>query len=345
MKDKQSVREWIRQRRRALNPSVAAYKSELIVARAGQIVGAAGPHSVLTFVGLPGEPNTRPLLDAILSAGHALILPRVEGQDLRFYRVHNPEAQLRPSPIYGIFEPVPDHCEAWEERPIDLALVPGTAFDIEGNRLGRGDGFFDRALFALDPKPTTYGLAFEFQVRRFVPHELHDVPVDGVITEERFFRYRTSRLATHSPEETRELGECLAKLIPSDSIVALVGPLGCGKTVLVQGLARGLSIHEEVVSQTFTLVKEHRSSEGIFWHGDLYRLRSAQEIELDFWYEILGSAGIKAIEWSDRLGDYLPLEAIVAQASIAGENERVWTIATPLDEQAGVHRVMVEASG
>jgi 5,10-methenyltetrahydrofolate synthetase/tRNA threonylcarbamoyl adenosine modification protein YjeE len=294
---------------------------------------------MLTFVGLPGEPDTRPLLDAILADGRTLILPRVEGRDLRLYCVHNPETQLRPSPPYGIFEPVPARCEAWEGKPIDLALVPGLAFDIEGNRLGHGEGFFDRALCALRPKPTTFGLAFEFQVRRSIPHDSHDVPVDGIITEDRFFRYRSSRLMTYSPEETRRLGERLAKAIPSDSILALTGPLGCGKTVLVQGLARGLSIHEEVVSQTFTLVKEHRSPEGTLWHVDLYRLRSAQEIELGFWFEILGATGIKAIEWSDRLGDQLPLEAIMAQAAIYGETEREWTIATPLDDQSGVHEV------
>ncbi|MFH1743997.1 MAG: 5-formyltetrahydrofolate cyclo-ligase [bacterium] len=339
MNDKQSLRTYIRRHKQELQPSIVVYKSQGIAARAIEIIRGTKADSILTFAGLPTEPDTRPLLREILAMECALLLPRVEGRSLRLFRVRDLEAQLKQSPPYGIFEPVPDLCEEWNDKPIDLALVPGLAFDIAGNRLGHGGGFFDRTLATLSPRPTIYGLAFEFQMRRSVPHDAHDVRVDGVLTEQRFFRHRSSGVITHSPEATRRLGCNLAKTLPPDSTLVLGGPLGCGKTVFVQGLAQGLGIDEEIVSQTFILAKEYRSPQSALWHADLYRLQAAKEVDMGFWSEIIESSGIKAIEWGDRLGDCLPLDAIVARACIEGETDRAWTIETPLDNQSEIHRV------
>ncbi len=193
------------------------------------------------------------------------------------------------------------------------------------------------------PRPRVYGLAFEFQMRRFVPHGSRDVAVDGVITEERFFRHVSSRIMSRSHEETVELGRSLAKAVPADSVLVLSGQLGSGKTVLVQGLARGLSIQQEIVSLSFKLVKEYRSPKGVLWHADLYRLSLPPEIEPGFWAEILEAPGIKAIEWGDRLGDQLPRDSILLEAEILGDCERAWTITTPLDRQSGLHQAIMEA--
>ena len=339
IEDKKSLRQEIRRRRHGLDPRVVAYKSKCIFERAIELIRKERVNTILSFAGLPGEPDTRSLLQAILSDDRILILPRVEDENLRFFCIRDLENQLCPSPPYNILEPIPERCEEWNQKAIDLALVPGMAFDIGGNRLGHGGGYFDRALSILAPRPVLYGLAFEFQMRRAIPHEPHDVRMDGVITDHHFFHYQSSAIKTISPEETLQLGRNLAPLLEGDNILALEGPLGCGKTVFVQGLALGLDIQNDIVSQTFTLAKEYRSDSGVLWHADLYRLREGQEIDMEFWSEILEAPGIKAIEWSDRLGDRMPLDAIVASGTIEGDNERTWRITTPLENQAPIHNV------
>ena len=66
---------------------------------------------------------------------------------------------------------------------IDLAVVPGFAFDSQGNRLGHGKGYYDRLLQSFTDKTTTVGLAFECQIVPEIPQDEHDMPVDIVVTE------------------------------------------------------------------------------------------------------------------------------------------------------------------
>ena len=70
-----------------------------------------------------------------------------------------------------------------ELEKIDLAIIPGMAFDKEGNRLGRGKGYYDRLLQQLrDCTIYKIGICFDFQFLDHIPTEPHDIPVDEVIT-------------------------------------------------------------------------------------------------------------------------------------------------------------------
>ena len=132
---------------------------------------------------------------------------------------------------------------------------------------------------------------------------------------------------TRRPEETRNLGEALAAELAPDGALLLEGDLGAGKTVLVQGLARGLGIDPgEVQSPTFTLLRLHEGSRGRLLHFDLYRLTSADEA-----YEIgLDEAledGAAVIEWPERLEGHLPpdrldVEIVVDESPDGGETRR-----------------------
>lgn len=87
--------------------------------------------------------------------------------------------------LYGILEP---QCPVMpsESLEIDLILLPGVAFDTEGNRLGMGKGYYDRYLKTI-PAVTTVGLAFDFQVVDKVPTDDYDVPVSFVVTPNEFY--------------------------------------------------------------------------------------------------------------------------------------------------------------
>ena len=106
-------------------------------------------------------------------------------------------------------------------------------------------------------------------------------------------------------ETTRALGRCLARELPIGAILLLSGPLGAGKTSLVQGLAEGLGISEPITSPTFALAQHYPQGEPKLVHLDLYRLEqpaSADELFLQEEEEASTTGALMAVEWPERLG-------------------------------------------
>lgn len=113
-------------------------------------------------------------------------------------------------------------------------------------------------------------------------------------------------LELRNEEETRELGARLGRLLPAGAVVALNGPLGAGKTRLVQGLAEAIGLDpRDVVSPTFTLVQEHRGARTLF-HFDAYRLRDDDEFLALGVDEYFSAGGLCIIEWAEKVADCLP---------------------------------------
>jgi tRNA threonylcarbamoyladenosine biosynthesis protein TsaE len=109
------------------------------------------------------------------------------------------------------------------------------------------------------------------------------------------------RWRTASEAETEAVGEALAAELAPDGVLLLSGDLGSGKTVLARGVAAGLGIERrEVLSPTFTLIREHRGRGGSLVHVDLYRLEPDElgALGLD---ELLAGPGVKVVEWAERL--------------------------------------------
>ena len=148
---------------------------------------------VLLYWALPDEVATADLAVAALAAGKCLVLPRIVpapggGRRLELRQVPGPAATaveivtgLVPG-IWGILEP-PAAAPLVEPAAVDLALVPGVAFDRDGRRLGYGGGFYDRLLPQLRPDALCLGLCFDLQVVDRVPAGRNDVTVAGIITD------------------------------------------------------------------------------------------------------------------------------------------------------------------
>ncbi len=131
---------------------------------------------------------------------------------------------------------------------------------------------------------------------------------------------------THSPEETEAVGEALAKQLKPDTVVALRGGLGMGKTAFTRGLARGLGYTGRVTSPTFTIVNEYSGKTPLF-HFDMYRLGSEDELFDIGWDDYLCRGGVCAVEWSERMADLLPEDAVIVSiARGEGDSDRVITI-------------------
>ncbi|MBR1789534.1 MAG: 5-formyltetrahydrofolate cyclo-ligase [Bacteroidaceae bacterium] len=134
--------------------------------------------TVLLYHALPDEPNLQFLLDEAFVSGKTVLLPVVVGDDLEL-RLYGGSDSLREG-AFHIMEPVGEVFPPSRYGEIDLALIPGMAFDCEGHRLGRGRGYYDRLLPRL-PRAYKLGVCFPFQRLESVPSEPHDILMDEVL--------------------------------------------------------------------------------------------------------------------------------------------------------------------
>ncbi len=134
-------------------------------------------------------------------------------------------------------------------------------------------------------------------------------------------------ITTNSPDETRALGERLGALLQGGEVIALVGPLGAGKTQLVKGLAAGNGPTDPaaVTSPTFVLVNEHPGRLYLY-HLDAYRLTDAREFEALGVEEMVSPESVVVIEWADRVEGSLPPERLTIRIEPTGETSRRFTI-------------------
>ena len=130
-----------------------------------------------------------------------------------------------------------------------------------------------------------------------------------------------------SEAETRALGLTIAEAAEPGDIVALIGDLGTGKTALTKYIAEGLGVKEEVISPTFTIVKEYRSGRLPLYHFDVYRLSDGEELLDTGAEDYLEDSGLSVIEWADIVADVLPEDALLIMLEYAEEGARQVTIA------------------
>ncbi len=122
-------------------------------------------------------------------------------------------------------------------------------------------------------------------------------------------------------EDTRALGRALAGLLEPGDLVVLAGPLGAGKTVLVQGIGAGLGVPGRVTSPTFVLARVHAGGRLPLVHVDAYRLGSVAEVDdLDLDADLAGS--VTAVEWGHGLVERLSDAHLLVRLSRAAEGER-----------------------
>lgn len=126
-----------------------------------------------------------------------------------------------------------------------------------------------------------------------------------------------------SPDETRALGAALGAVVEPGDTIGLIGDLGAGKTLFVQGVAAGLGVPPDhrVVSPTFTLVNDYPGGRAPLHHADLYRLDSAAELAHIGLDEMIGGDGVVAVEWCDRF-DLLPRDALLIRFTVVDDHRR-----------------------
>jgi 5-formyltetrahydrofolate cyclo-ligase len=141
---------------------------------------------VLLYINSTSEVNTLKIIERCLNYKKIVILPafNITKYDMKLFKVDNPDTDLMPGPR-GILEPDSSCCNLVPIECIDIAIIPGVAFDEKGGRIGSGDGYYDRLIPKLSITTRKVALTFENQIIPQIQMESHDKYVDIIITEER----------------------------------------------------------------------------------------------------------------------------------------------------------------
>jgi len=129
---------------------------------------------------------------------------------------------------------------------------------------------------------------------------------------------------TNSPAETEAAGEALAKILPPDTVLALHGDLGAGKTTFVRGMARAWGVTTPVTSPTFNYFLLYKGSRQLA-HLDAYRLTRPEDADSLLIDEFLQSPWCLVVEWPEKMGDRLPKQAWHLDFASEEEMKRVIT--------------------
>jgi 5-formyltetrahydrofolate cyclo-ligase len=193
---KKEVRRVIRERLSGLGGLELQDKSERIARNLFATPWWAEARWVFAYIAMPAEVETRPIIVRAYQERKNVAVPRIEGDELVFYRYDGSTHELLPNQ-FGILEPDPgwavvDPCRLVldppapaDSRPL-LILAPGMSFDRGRNRLGRGKGFYDRLLATVRCAEVGFsvvGLAYAEQLVGDIPVHDHDERLDGVVTD------------------------------------------------------------------------------------------------------------------------------------------------------------------
>ena len=181
---KSKLRQQIRARLERISPAVFAVESIELRERLQSQMPSA--RTILFFAPLPDELDVWPLLELSIALGTNCALPFFDAEK----KIYGARAVTKLATDivigkFGVREPAATCAEIPLDQ-FDLVLVPGLAFDEQGNRLGRGRGFYDRLLENISG--VKVGVCLDLQVVEKIPAEAHDARVDFIVTPSRAFR-------------------------------------------------------------------------------------------------------------------------------------------------------------
>ena len=179
MEDKKSLRAEVRRRIKLMSDEEKQRNAATIFAKVEAAVAFTNANCIALFVAMWDEVPTTETLERWRAMGKRVVVPRVEGDVMRYYDYHPDHMAVG---AFGIIEPVGD--KEVEAEAIDLMIVPARAFTPKGDRMGRGGGFYDKYMSLEGFRAVKYGVAYACQIFDSLPTDPHDIPVDKVFTNE-----------------------------------------------------------------------------------------------------------------------------------------------------------------
>jgi 5-formyltetrahydrofolate cyclo-ligase len=186
---KSSIRKKHLGKRDAIPPEVRSVKNRLILDRLLGLDEIRNAGIIFLFASFRSEVDTSGMIRQLLGDGKKIVLPVVDRESHRLTLYEIKELAELSAGYMGIPEPSVRTAERLADiNEVDAAVVPGAAFDPEGNRIGYGGGYYDIILSGLKKKIPVIAVAYEEQVADTIPSEPHDIKVDLIVTDRRTIR-------------------------------------------------------------------------------------------------------------------------------------------------------------
>jgi tRNA threonylcarbamoyladenosine biosynthesis protein TsaE len=126
-----------------------------------------------------------------------------------------------------------------------------------------------------------------------------------------------------SAQETEDCACAIGQQLMDPTMIALIGPMGAGKTHFAKGLAHGLGYAGEVTSPTFSIVQEYHGGRLPLFHFDLYRMKNAEEVITLGWDDYLDQAAVLLVEWADMFPEIWPKKVQVVRIEILANGRKI----------------------
>lgn len=178
---KQALRAEIRERRRTIPAHEREADTAAITEHLQHLVAARGVKRLSCYLATATEPETRPFLSWAYDNGIEVLLPVSRNDGLLDWAVAN-NTEDENVGLYGLPEPTGDLLGPIAINSVDLIIVPASAVDHRGVRMGWGRGYFDKTLGSMGKRPPVYAIVFDAEYVEELPREIHDQPVTGVVT-------------------------------------------------------------------------------------------------------------------------------------------------------------------
>lgn len=182
--EREWLRKHVRELRAAQGPSEVTGKSSLICVSLVQLPELLRATTIMAYAAIKQEADINSYWQREYLRGKTIVLPRVNGDQLEAVKFNGWD-QMKSGP-FGLLEP---KGEKFPVEKIEVALVPGVAFDLHGHRLGYGKGYYDRFLPLLNPTAFFCGIAYDLQLVNDTFPTNQDVAVHAVVTESRIIRF------------------------------------------------------------------------------------------------------------------------------------------------------------
>ena len=181
---KKDIRSTILKKRGSMPLLEVQKKSKLIKEQIFQMQEFREAKTILFYVSYDNEVDTHEMIKESLGMKKQVVVPKTDMKNRTIICSSLTKWDDLLSGAYNILEPRQECVNEVSPESIDLMIIPGVAFDCQGNRIGHGMGYYDRLL---QKKMSAHcvGLAFELQIVESIPSEKHDVKVEKIVTEER----------------------------------------------------------------------------------------------------------------------------------------------------------------
>jgi 5-formyltetrahydrofolate cyclo-ligase len=184
--NKAEIRRNTLKKRLSLSSEDIREKSQKVFLSLAETVEYKISQNIMFYAATRSEVQTEEMIKISIKMGKNVFVPIILPDRLNLVpsKINNFDIELEKS-NKGIMEPKKEYHRLFTPESIDLIIVPGVAFDLKGNRIGRGFGYYDIFLRKVRPSAKIIALAFEMQIVKKIMPDKNDIPVHKIITEKR----------------------------------------------------------------------------------------------------------------------------------------------------------------